>query len=80
MLRLVLGEGLGYALAGVGIGFALALATARLIGSVLYGISARDPLTFAGATLVLIGVALLASYIPARVATKVQPMEPLRYE
>jgi putative ABC transport system permease protein len=80
ILRLVVGQGLGLALAGVGVGLALALGLTRVLASMLYGVSATDPLTFAFVALALLGVALLACLVPARRATKVDPMIALRYE
>jgi putative ABC transport system permease protein len=80
VLRLVMGHGSKLALLGVGIGIAGALALARFLSSLLYGIKPTDPLTFLIVSVVLIGVALLASYIPARRATNVDPMMAVRYE
>jgi predicted permease len=80
VVRLVLGEGARMAALGVVIGIGASLAITRLMSTLLFGISANDPLTFAGIALLLSVVALFASYIPARRATKVDPMVALRYE
>ena len=80
VLRLVLGQGAKMALVGVAIGIAAALAVTRLMTSQLFGITAHDPLTFAGVAALLMLVALAACYIPARRAMRVDPMVALRYE
>jgi predicted permease len=78
VLRLILGQGAKMAFAGVAIGTILACGLTRLMSAQLYGVSPRDPLTFAAVALVLIAVALAACYIPARRAASVDPTEALR--
>ena len=80
VMRLILAHGLKLAVIGVAIGIAAALGLTRLMSSLLFGISATDPLTFIATALLLLIVALLACYIPARRAMKVDPMVALRYE
>lgn len=80
VIRMVLGQGLRTILIGVAIGIAGALALTRALESLLFGVTPTDPLTFGAGTLLLVGAALLACYLPARMATKVDPMVALRYE
>ena len=80
VLRLVLGQGLKLVLVGVAIGIVGALALTRFMFSFLYGVKPTDPMTFLAVSLILTGAALLASYIPARRAIRVDPMVALRYE
>jgi len=80
VLKLVVAEGFKLALIGVAIGTAGALALTRLLSSLLYGVKHSDPLTFVAVAFILASVALAACYIPARQATKVDPIVALRYE
>jgi putative ABC transport system permease protein len=80
ILRMVLRQGLGLAIAGAAVGFAGALIVSRLMAGVLYGVKPTDPLTFASVVLLLIGVALVACYLPARRALRVDPMIALRHD
>ena len=80
VLAMVVRQGMVMTLIGVGIGLAGAFAATRVMASLLFGIGAHDPLTFAAISLLLGGVSLIASFIPALRATKVDPMVALRYE
>ncbi len=80
VLRLVVRQGMALAGIGVGIGLVTAYFATKVMTSLLFGIGAKDPLTFVAIALVIIGVALAACFVPARRATKVDPMVALRYE
>jgi len=80
VLRLMVGQGVRIAALGAGIGALAALAGGRVLSSLLYGVSPRDPLVLLGAAVIPLVVAALASYLPARRAAKVDPVVALRYE
>jgi ABC-type antimicrobial peptide transport system permease subunit len=80
LLKLIIGYGLALTFTGIGVGLVAAFGLTRFVSSLLYGVGPTDPATFVAVSIALILVALFASYIPARRATKVDPMVALRYE
>jgi len=80
VVRMVMREVALQVALGVGIGLAAAMATTRLVSTLLFGLEPTDPLTITLATLMMIGVAALAGYLPARKASRIDPMVALRYE
>jgi putative ABC transport system permease protein len=80
VLKLVVGQGLMLALGGLGVGLVAAFAATRLVSGLFYGVTAADPITFVGVSVVLIAVSMVASYLPARRATRIDPVVALRDE
>jgi putative ABC transport system permease protein len=80
VLKMIVGQGAKMALLGVAFGIAAALALTRLMSGMLFGVTPTDPLTFFAVAALLVAVALLACYIPARRASRVDPVVALRYE
>ena len=80
VLRLVINQGMALTLIGLVLGVAISFAVTRVMSEMLFGVTATDPLTFVGVPIVLGVIAFLACYIPARRATKVDPLVALRYE
>jgi len=80
VLSLVVSQGMALVMGGVALGLIGAFAVTRLIGSLLFGVTAADPVTFIIASLLLVGVGALAGYLPARRATKVDPLIALKHD
>mgnify|MGYP001492318101 CR=1 FL=1 len=80
VLKLVVGQAMKLAVVGAALGLVASVALTRLMKTLLFGVGANDPLTFAGVSLVLLSVALLASWLPSRRAGKIDPIVALRYE
>ena len=78
LLSMVVRRGLALATTGIVLGLAAALVLTRFVASMLYGVGTRDMITFIAAPLIFLGIALLASYIPARRATRAEPIEAIR--
>jgi ABC-type antimicrobial peptide transport system permease subunit len=80
VLASILREGARLTLAGLAVGAICAAVLSRIVGNLLYGVTANDPLTYCGAALLLAVVALIAAYLPARRASRIDPMVALRYD
>ncbi len=80
VVGMVLRQGMVLTLTGVAVGLVLAAAASRLLGSLLFGVNATDPITFVGAALLFVAIGLAACFTPARRATEIDAMEALRYE
>jgi ABC-type antimicrobial peptide transport system permease subunit len=80
LVRMILSQGMTLAVTGAAVGLACAAGLTRLLGSLLYGVGGRDPVTFAGVALVAVGATALACYLPARRAAEADPMRSLRSE
>jgi ABC-type antimicrobial peptide transport system permease subunit len=80
VLKLIVGQGIVLAVIGIVVGLALAFTVTRLLASQLYGLSATDPVTFIGVSIFLLSVSFIACYLPARRATRIDPLAALRHE
>jgi ABC-type antimicrobial peptide transport system permease subunit len=80
MVKMILGQGMRLVLVGVVLGLAAAFGIMRVLGSLLFGVKATDPLTFAAVAIILTAVALVAAFVPARRATRVDPILALRQD
>jgi putative ABC transport system permease protein len=80
LFRLVVGQGMRLVLVGIALGFLASLGLTRMLATLLFGTSANDPVTFGAVAIILVGVAMAACYLPARRATRVDPLIALRYE
>jgi putative ABC transport system permease protein len=80
IFRLVIGQGIVMTVAGITIGLAASFALTGFLSSLLFGVTATDPMTFVGVSVLLLIISSLACYLPARQAMKIDPMEALRYE
>ena len=80
VVRLVLAQGMQFAIGGIGLGLLSSLWLARVLGSMLYEVTPADPVTLVSAAILLLFIALLAAYLPARRASRIDPISALRYE